>query len=270
MVTRQRSFRLRASFTPLCERSRRTFRLARVSNRAWHRRWRTPYTIDNVVNSLSRAPLVRITLILNPSWCRPVEIVAACIERARALCTLALTLYGLQAAAAAVDPVSVEARRDGEAVLVEARGSVQADLRLAWDVLTAYERYPAFISELKSSRILARSGATAIVEQKGEAGFFLFHFPIEVVFSVTEEAPSAVRSRAISGTFREMTGIYELTEDGDRVRLTYRGRMVPSFRLPPLVGVPALRSAVQKQFTALVEEIGRRATQKGGRDEARQ
>jgi len=155
-------------------------------------------------------------------------------------------------------------------VLVEAKASVRADVRIAWEVLTAYDRYTEFISELKSSRILARSGATAIVEQKGETGFFLFHFPLEVVFSVTEQAPSGVTSRAISGTFREMTSVYELTQDGDRVHLTYRGRLVPAFRLPPLVGVPALRSAVEKQFTELVHEIDRRAAIERGDEKARQ
>ena len=144
-------------------------------------------------------------------------------------------------------------------MVVEARGRVHADIRLAWDVLTAYDRYADFIPELKSSRIVSRVGTTVIVEQKGEVGFFLFHFPMEVVFSVTEQAPSAVTSHAISGTFREMSGAYELIEDGDCLLLTYRGRLIPSFHLPPLVGVPALRAEVERQFTALVGEIRRRA-----------
>jgi hypothetical protein len=34
---------------------------------------------------------------------------------------------------------------------------------------------------------------------------------------------------------------------------------VPDFILPPLIGTAAVRSAVHKQFGALVKEIGRRA-----------
>jgi len=167
--------------------------------------------------------------------------------------SLCLSLHALAA------PVTVEARHDGEAVLVEASASVHATPQVAWDVLTGYERYAEFIPDLTSSRILSRSGGTAVVEQKGVAGFFLFHFPIEVVLTVSEQPPSAVNSRAVSGTFREMTGVYRLTEDGDTLRLTYSGRLVPAFRLPPLIGVVALRAAVERQFTALVREIGRRA-----------
>jgi len=35
---------------------------------------------------------------------------------------------------------------------------------------------------------------------------------------------------------------------------------VPAFRLPPLIGVPALRAAVERQFVALAREIRRVAS----------
>lgn len=173
------------------------------------------------------------------------------------LCT-SLLLVLLSSVSAAAD-FRVEARRDGDAVLVEAHARVNADVETAWAVLTAYDRYAEFIPDLKVSEIVARAGETAIVHQKGEAGFFLFHFPMEVTFSVTEQAPTGIRSRAISGTFKEMTGTYDLAPDGSGLRLTYRGRLVPDFRLPPLIGTAAVRAAVEKQFGALVKEIHRRA-----------
>ncbi|MEO8627803.1 MAG: SRPBCC family protein [Betaproteobacteria bacterium] len=157
-----------------------------------------------------------------------------------------------------VEGVTVTARRDGEAVLVEARAQLQCGLRVAWSVLTDYGRYPDFIPDMKTSRIVARTGNFAVVEQTGEAGFFLFHFPISVTLDVTEVEGASVSSRASAGTFREMTGIYRLVESPDGLWLTYSGRMVPSFALPPLVGVPALRAVVNKQFSALVREIARR------------
>jgi ribosome-associated toxin RatA of RatAB toxin-antitoxin module len=159
--------------------------------------------------------------------------------------------------AAGIDQIKVEARRDGDAVLIEAVARVTADGATAWEVLTAYDRYAQFIPDLTISRVLARAGDTAIVEQKGELGFFLFHFPMEVTFSVSEHPPNAINSRAISGTFRELTGAYVLVEEGEVLRLNYSGRLVPNFRLPPLIGTAAVRSAIQKQFGALVKEIQR-------------
>jgi ribosome-associated toxin RatA of RatAB toxin-antitoxin module len=163
------------------------------------------------------------------------------------------------AAQAAKTGDSVRAWRDHDAIIVQAHAELHAPLQTAWRVLTDYGRYAAFIPDLKSSRVLSRSGNTAIVEQKGEAGFFFFHFPLEVTFTVTELPDNSVSSRAIAGTFKEMTGNYELTERDGMVRFTYNGRIVPAFNLPPLVGVPALRAAVERQFLALAREIRRAA-----------
>jgi len=175
----------------------------------------------------------------------------------------AAALLLLAAAASANAPqVSVEAHRDGAAVLVEARAHLKADARLAWDVLTGYDQYARFVPDLKSSEILARAGNTAIVEQRGVAGFFLFRFPLEVRLAVTEQPYGLVSAQAISGNFKEMTGVYELTADGQELQLTYSGRLVPAFGLPPLFGTAAVRIAVEKQFTALVREIVRREKEK--------
>jgi hypothetical protein len=177
-------------------------------------------------------------------------------------CPVAILLLSCLPAVSGAGDSTVEARRDGDAVLVEAVAQVAGDLDTAWEVLTGYDRYAEFIPDLKSSRIVARVGSTAIVEQTGEAGFFLFHFPLEVTFSVTEQPRFAISSRAISGTFTEMTGRYLLVPDGTTLRLSYSGRLVPEFKLPPLIGTVAVKAAVQKQFSALVQEIERRAAQR--------
>jgi ribosome-associated toxin RatA of RatAB toxin-antitoxin module len=168
-----------------------------------------------------------------------------------------LWLLSQSVAHAAEAPDSVRAWRENDVVVVHAQADLDAPLRTAWNVLTDYEGYAQFIPDLKSSRVLARSGNTAIVEQKGEAGFFFYHLPLEVTFSVTEEPSTVVSSRAISGTFKEMTGRYVLSERGGGVRLTYDGRMIPAFHLPPLIGMPALRAALERRFLALAREIRR-------------
>ena len=170
----------------------------------------------------------------------------------------AALLLLLAAHAANAQRISVEARRDGGAVLVEARAQLKADERLAWEVLTGYERYALFVPDLTSSHVLARARNTTIVKQKRVTGFFLFRFPLEVRLAVTEQPYEQVAARAIAGNFKEMTGIYRLMMEGDDLRFTYSGRLVPAFDLPPLVGTAAVRIAVEKQFVALVREILRR------------
>jgi ribosome-associated toxin RatA of RatAB toxin-antitoxin module len=177
----------------------------------------------------------------------------------RSYIALVLLLLSSPALAGDQDEVKVEARREGDAVLVNAVARIGADLDTAWTVLTDYDRYAEFIPDLKSSQVLLREGSTAIVEQKGEAGFFLFHFKVEVTFLVAEEPRTSIRSRALSGTFKEMTGVYLLAQEGEVLHLTYAGRLVPNFLLPPLIGTAAVKSAIQKQFGALIKEIQRRA-----------
>jgi ribosome-associated toxin RatA of RatAB toxin-antitoxin module len=175
----------------------------------------------------------------------------------KALAAAALLLL-LAAGTANSQQIKVEAHRDGDAVLVEARAHLKADAHLAWDVLTGYDQYARFVPDLKSSEILARAGNTAIVEQRGVAGFFLFRFPLEVRLAVTEQPYEQVSAQAIAGNFKEMTGLYRLVPEGEELRFTYSGRLVPAFGLPPLIGTAAVRIAVERQFAALVREILRR------------
>ena len=55
---------------------------------------------------------------------------------------------------------SVRAWREDDVVMVRAEALVEAPLQTAWRVLTDYAQYPQFIPDLKSSRVLARSGNT--------------------------------------------------------------------------------------------------------------
>ena len=59
---------------------------------------------------------------------------------------------------------------------------------------------------------------------------------------------------------RRMHGRYELYAREPRgTTLVYYGEIVPAFRLPRFVGSVAVRAMIEEQFTAMVEEIDRRA-----------
>jgi ribosome-associated toxin RatA of RatAB toxin-antitoxin module len=153
----------------------------------------------------------------------------------------------------------VQARRDGEAVLVDAVADVPGDPRIAWDVLTAYERYPEFVPDLQESRIVSRGPNTASVAQRGTAGWLFYRIPLAVNLTVTEQPYERVRSVATGGDFLEFSGSYRLLPSSRGVRVEYSGRMVPAFWLPPVIGLPALRAMVTRQFNGLMGEIERRS-----------
>jgi ribosome-associated toxin RatA of RatAB toxin-antitoxin module len=181
---------------------------------------------------------------------------------------VALLAAAYAAPGSAADDVSIEADRRGDSIEIRARALIAAPPALVWQVLTDYERLPGFIPGLARSVIRERQGNRLVLEQAGEARFLVFSFPIEVRYEVIESPPSGISSRAIGGNLRRMNGRYELqpapaspgTEGGrGAVLLRYEGEMEPAFELPPVIGLVAVRSMVEQQFTALVAEIERRA-----------
>jgi len=165
------------------------------------------------------------------------------------------------APAAAAEDVLVEAHRQGESVEVRARATVAASPRLVWEVLTDYEALPRFIPGLAKSSVREKQGARVLVEQSGEARYFIFSFPIDVRLEVVESPPDSIASRAVSGNLRRMSGRYDIVVDAARgtCSLRYEGALEPNFPLPPIVGIAAMRSMIEEQFSAMVSEIERRA-----------
>lgn len=172
-------------------------------------------------------------------------------------CAFVVLCLGLAPLAQSAE-VSVRAARDGEVLVIEASAEFEGDIAQTWRVLTDYDRLAEFIPNLRTSKVVARTGGEITVEQKGEARLLFFSYPVEVRLTITESPPAKVVSRAVSGNFREMSSVYALERREGRVRLTYSGRMVPDFFVPPLIGTWVLRHNVEVTFSALVDEMVRR------------
>ena len=154
--------------------------------------------------------------------------------------------------------VAVHTAQDGDALLIEATIDVGADLRQAWRVLTDYDRLAEFMPGMRTSRVIAREAGTAVVDQTGGMSVLFFEVALDVRLRVEEEPYHRISSRAIGGNLREFTAVYSLEGGPGLSWLVYRGRLVPDFFVPPLVGVVALRASFEKQFGALADEIMRR------------
>ena len=154
--------------------------------------------------------------------------------------------------------VLVHATREGDALLIEASAAFAGTIAQTWQVLTDYDHLATFIPDMSVSRVTGRSGDAVTVEQKGEARLLFWSYPIEVKLAVTEFPPGKVVSRAVAGSFKEMSGAYELESQAGLVRMRYSGRVVPGFFMPPLIGTWVLRRHVETAFGALVDEIVRR------------
>ncbi len=154
--------------------------------------------------------------------------------------------------------VAVHASRQGNVLHVEASAEFEADVRQTWEVLTDYDHLADFIPGMRVSRVVGRDGRGLVIEQKGDARLLFFTYPLEVRLAVEEVPYERITSRAVAGNFREMLGAYYLEASQGRIRLRYSGRMIPDFLVPPLIGTFVLRKNVERQFSAMVDEIVRR------------
>jgi ribosome-associated toxin RatA of RatAB toxin-antitoxin module len=177
---------------------------------------------------------------------------------ARRLGTLLLAL-GMQCAAVAAE-VEIKTSHIGDLVSVRAQATITAPMEVVWGTLTDYERLPEFIPGLKKSKVIARSGATATVQQSGEAWFFLTRVAIEVTLESTEVPPN-IEVRRTAGTIKQLQGRYEtqlLEGTPTKVQLRWIGNVEPENGLPPLVGEALMRRSIRQQFAGMVAEIERR------------
>ena len=161
--------------------------------------------------------------------------------------------------AATAQQVSIETSGQGDLVTVTATAEMQVDPRTVWNVISDYDHLAEFIPNMRSSRVVQRDGDRLLVEQTGEFGFLFFQQPVEVKLAVVESPARRIVAHAVGGNLREMEGRYELENlPTGAVRLSYSGRLVPEFPVPPIIGRMVVRRVLAKQFTAMVNEILRR------------
>jgi len=154
--------------------------------------------------------------------------------------------------------ISTEVTAQGEFIVVRATADLPASRMTAWNVLTDYDRLAQFIPDMEYSRVVSRGPNGLVVAQKGRYGVLFFARDVEVQLAVIESPPHTVVSRFLSGNVRDMSGRYDLSENGSGTRLVYQGRLLPAEDLPPLIGLVMVRYALERHFTAMVREIERR------------
>jgi ribosome-associated toxin RatA of RatAB toxin-antitoxin module len=152
---------------------------------------------------------------------------------------------------------------------VSASGAAQASPAAVWKILTAYERMPDFVPNMASSRVLDREDNEAIVEQIGSARFLFIRKPIHLVVRVTEVPLTNIDIALVSGNMKHYEAHWELiplpeTEGAPGgTRILYRGKIVPDFYVPGLVGASVIGDDVRHMMEAVLARLDRdRATER--------
>ena len=112
---------------------------------------------------------------------------------------------------------------------------------------------------MSASHTLERDGSDATVQQSGRAGLGPFKRDFSVTWAVHEVPQQSVTAHAVAGDFTRFESSYRLHADGaGHTRIEYSAVIEPKDGIPPLIGVPVMRSAIRKQFEAMLAEIDRR------------
>jgi hypothetical protein len=161
--------------------------------------------------------------------------------------------------------IEFDAKWEGDFIAVSANADLRAEAATAWGVLTDYDHLAEFIPDMVSSRIVSRSRDGMVVEYKGTFGFFFFRQPMRLLLDVVLDPPRRIVARSVSGDLRDLRGTYDITQLPQALHLSYTARFLPAISLPPFIGLAVVRHEMEKQFTAMVNEIDRRGALGAGK-----
>jgi uncharacterized membrane protein len=172
---------------------------------------------------------------------------------------LAIVLLTIATAWAGDDrDIDVRVSIDSGVVRVFASLRVEAGMADTWAVMTDFDRMASFISNLKSSRVLSRSGNNLVVEQGGEANFGPLSYKFESTREIRLWPGEGVQSRMLKGNMERFEGMTRFTPDGTGTRIRYQSESVPGRWIPPLVGTKFIERETREQLSEFRVEIERR------------
>lgn len=148
---------------------------------------------------------------------------------------------------------------EGDEVRIDINAVVEARPREVWAVLTDFEHMADFISNLKSSQIIARNSPYNLtVEQHGRAGAGPLSFTLDSVREIQMKPFEWIRSKLLSGGMRKFDGITRISEEGGRTRVSYHSDAVSGVWIPPVIGRKLIEDEAREQFTQMMQEVLRR------------
>lgn len=158
-------------------------------------------------------------------------------------------------------PVVVE--RSGDVVRVGANFTAPVSPKIAWEVLTDYERMPEFLPHLRTSKVLARTGNRLRAEQTGAVLVGPIPIPFEYLRDVDLTPPRRLHSVVVGGSLKSGTVTTELAAEGASTRISYWSEAVPAIWVPLGVSEAFIRDHVRKQLGAMRAEMVRRSDIEG-------
>ena len=158
----------------------------------------------------------------------------------------------LVAPAFAENPVVNLEKGENGIQIIDADFLEEVSPETAWAVLTDYAGIPTFVTSMKSSRVLARSGADVIVEQLAVGHFLWVSKTLDVLLKIKEQPLSSISFEDIRlKDFDFYRGEWTLFQETDGIRIRYTLSMKAHVEPPAFMR----NQAIKKNVTELLEQI---------------
>lgn len=147
----------------------------------------------------------------------------------------------------------------GKVYQIASIGTVAAPPTVVWRILTDYNHLADYVPDLKSARVVSRSGNKVIVEQLGTARHLSFTQVIRLVVQVREQPPNRIDISLIEGDMKVYRASWLLSPlagtSGTRVQ--YNATIEPKFYVPGMVGESMVRKDISKMMAAVLVRLDR-------------
>jgi hypothetical protein len=162
------------------------------------------------------------------------------------------------AATAPDDDIDIKVNIEGELISTDVTFLIDAKPREVWGVLTDFDHMASFVSNLTSSKVLARGANLITVEQKGKASAGLLSFAFDSVREIQLTPFEGIRSRLISGNMKRFEGVTRFSEEAGKTRIRYHSDAIPNTWVPPVLGRGFIEQQTREQFAEMRQEVARR------------
>jgi ribosome-associated toxin RatA of RatAB toxin-antitoxin module len=172
------------------------------------------------------------------------------------LCLLAFTTGVAHAGS-----TSPQVQRSGRSVNVNFNVEAAAPPETCYSVIADFTHLAGFVPSLDSSEVVSRDDEPLRIRQIGHARAGFRRYKLDVTLDIQLDPPRRISFNRVAGNVRRMHGSWSISGSGENsCRIGYVAQIEPDFWIPPLIGPIMIRSTVQDQITALLQEIARRAS----------
>jgi carbon monoxide dehydrogenase subunit G len=171
---------------------------------------------------------------------------------------VALAFAG-NAVMAADSPVrKLDVSFEGDAYIVNAVFFAPAPPKVAWDVLTDFDKLQGWVPNVAESKVVKREESAVVVEQRGVAKYGAASFPYVAERRIELRPPSGIKTAQVKGSMKRVESTISLEAEGKGTRIVYHLEIVPSLLAGAVMSKNFVEHEVGDQFTAIVGEMTRR------------